>query len=133
MLKKLLWGGIIIGALLPHPLLAEQKMIQQGSTSATATGRNSFAASRVHQSAEQNRSFERNLQQAIEQQAEGSAAAEGTDNTAVGDIYQKSRQNQAVDNQQGTQTATSNAAATGRNNRIINNTRQYNLQNQWSY
>ena len=133
MLKKLLWGGIIIGILLPSASLAEQKIIQQASTSATATGKNSFAASRVHQSAEQNRLTERNLQQEIEQQGESAAAAEGTDNIVVSDIYQESSQNQAVSNQQGTQTATSNAAATGRNNRIINNTGQYNRQNQWQY
>ena len=133
MSNKLIWGGIIIGVLLPHAALAEQKINQQGSTSATATGRNNFAASQVYQSAAQNRTSDRNLQQAIAQQGQSITAADGTDNTVVADIYQESRQHQAVGNQEGNQTATSNAAATGRNNRIINNTGQYNRQNQWQY
>ena len=51
MLRKLLWSGVLIGALFPHSLLAEQRINQRGSTSATAS-KNSFAASRVHQSSD---------------------------------------------------------------------------------
>ncbi|MEO0927598.1 MAG: hypothetical protein AAFY63_17175 [Cyanobacteria bacterium J06643_13] len=133
MLVKLLSGSILVASLLSQPLLAEQKIRQQGSTSATATGNNSFAASRVHQSATQNRAGNYNLQQGIDQKGQSSAAGNGKDNTVVSDISQDSVQNQARENQRANQAATGNATATGRNNRLINNTGQYNRQNQWSY
>lgn len=130
---RLLSAGVLAVCLVSPPLLAEQKTRQQGNTSATATGNNNFAASRVHQSTSQNRLSNNRRQQIIRQQGKSQVLADGQDNTVVSDIYQDSRQNQAGNGQQATQTATGNAAATGRNNRIISNTGQYNLQNQWQY
>ncbi|MEL6580246.1 MAG: hypothetical protein AAFQ14_10865 [Cyanobacteria bacterium J06621_12] len=132
-LFKLLSGGFLAVNLVSQPLLAEQKIRQQGNTSATAAGNNNFAASQVHQSATQNRLHNSRRRQVTEQRGESRAAANGQDNTVVSDIDQDSRQNQAGRSQRAKQTATGNAAATGRNNRIISNTGQYNLQNQWKY
>lgn len=137
MWQKWLCWGILATSLIPHPLLAEQKVIQQGSTSATAVGRNNFAASRVHQSANQTRQENSGQQQVIEQEGDSSVVGNGQDNTVVNDIIQSSQQNQDrrvnSHNQQGIQRARGNASATGTNNRIISNTGQYNLQHQWSY
>lgn len=130
---RFLSASVLAVCLLSPPLLAEQRTSQQGNTSARATGNNNFAASRVHQSTSQNRLSNTRRQQVIKQQGKSQVVADGQDNTVVSDLYQDSRQNQAGKSQRATQTARGNAAATGRNNRIISNTGQYNLQNQWQY
>ena len=143
MSSKLLSLGIAAGILIPNAVLAEQVIIQQGSSNATAIGNHNYARSSVHQSATQNQSANPNAYlngqgQVSIQQGDSNAAAIGNNNAVVGNIEQNSVQNQNGNysdrhNQSAVQDATDNAAAVGNDNRIINNTRQYNLQNQWSY
>lgn len=145
MSHKILSIGIATASLffIPHLVRAEQVIIQQGSTSATAVGNNNFAASSVHQSATQNQYANPNAYvneqgQVTVQQGHSNAAAIGQNNTVVNNIDQNSVQNQYgnygdPNNQLAVQNATGNSAAIGENNLIINNTGQYNQQNQWSY
>ena len=143
MSRTLLFLVAVASILIPNTVLAQQVVIQQGSTSATAVGDNNFAAGRVHQSAEQNQHANPNAYvneqgQVIEQNGQSSAAAVGQGNVVISDIEQNSVQNQHGNygdptQQLGVQSATDNAAAVGQNNTIVNTTGQYNLQNQWSY
>jgi hypothetical protein len=136
MSHKILSLGIAFSILIPNVVLAEQVIIQQGSTSATAVGNNNYAASSVHQAATQNQNANVNDPNQIAiQQGQSNTAAIGQNNAVISNIEQNSVQNQSGDpnNQLGIQSATDNAAAIGNNNTIINNTGQYNLQNQWSY
>jgi hypothetical protein len=135
MSHKILSLGIAFSILIPNAVLAEQVIIQQGSTSATAVGNNNYAASSVHQAATQNQNTNVNDpgQLAI-QQGESNTAAIGQNNAVISNIDQNSVQNQSGSTDQlGVQSATDNAAAIGNSNTIINSTGQYNLQNQWSY
>ncbi|HEY9771020.1 MAG TPA: hypothetical protein V6C71_21420 [Coleofasciculaceae cyanobacterium] len=143
MSKQLLSLSIVASILIPNIVLAEQVVVQQGSTNATAIGNHNFAASSVEQSATQNQSANPNAYineqgQTVVQQGQSSAAAVGQDNVVISEIEQNSVQNQSgnygdPNNQQAIQNATDNAAAIGQQNTIINTTGQYNLQNQWSY
>lgn len=143
MSHQLLSLGIAVGILIPNLVLAEQVIIQQGSTSATAVGNNNYAGSSVHQSATQNQDANPNAYlneqgQLSIQQGTSSAAAIGNHNTVISNIAQDSIQNQQGNysdrhNQTAIQNAVDNSAAVGNGNSIINSTGQYNRQTQWSY
>lgn len=136
MSHKILSLGIAFSVLVPNVVLAEQVIIQQGSTSATAIGNNNYAASSVDQAATQNQNASVNdPNQTAIQLGQSNTAAIGENNAVISNIDQNSVQNQAGDpnNQLAVQSATDNAAAIGNSNTIINSTGQYNLQNQWSY
>ena len=143
MSHKLLSLGIAAGILVPNVVLAEQVIIQQGSTSATAIGNHNYAASSVNQSSVQNQAVNPNTYineqgQVSIQQGNSNAAAVGNNNTVTSNITQDSVQYQQGNysdhhNQTAVQNATDNSTAIGDRNRIINTTGQYNLQNQWSY
>ena len=141
MFSRWLYRGVLVGSLLglsTEPLLAQNRIIQQSSSSATAVGENNFAASQVRQHATQNSTTQ---PQTIEQYGHSSVTAEGENNTVVGDIYQESIQDRGSkykysdperyaerNRQTSIQRATINSTIKGGNNRAISNTRQYNLQ-----
>ncbi|MGD1918747.1 MAG: hypothetical protein ACFCAD_07565 [Pleurocapsa sp.] len=143
MSRKLLSLGIAAGILIPNIVLAEQVVIQQGSSNATAVGDRNYAGSSIHQSSTQNQhakpdAYVNEQRQSSIQQGYSNSAAEGNNNEVVSNIEQNSLQDQDGNyrdshHQSGIQNATDNATAVGNNNRITNHTRQYNRQNQWSY
>ena len=131
-MRKWLYKGILVVSLLScaQPLLAQNRIIQQSSSRATASG-NNFATSQVQQSATQNGSSNPEQSQTIEQYGHSSATANGENNTVIGNIYQQSQQesNSGTDSRRNIQRATQNSLATGRNNRVFSKIRQYNWQN----
>lgn len=139
MYHKLLSLSIATGILIPNIVLAEQTVIQRGSTGATAIGNNNRAQSTLNQSTSQSQNSSNHLfgtRQTSIQQGESGAVGVGNDNSVTNRIYQNSTQRQDGSygsNQNAEQNATSRGEATGDRNRISNTTRQYNRQNRWSY
>jgi len=135
MLQKWLYRSVLVGSLLgllTEPLLAQNRIIQQSSSRATATGNNSVAASKVQQSATQNGSANPQQQLTIEQYGSSSATADGENNFVITDINQESHQQGSIysnSDRLNIQRATINGKTTGNNNRVFSNTRQYNWQN----
>jgi hypothetical protein len=68
--------------ILPNLVSAEQVIIQSGSSSASARGNNNFAASRVNQSARQNKLGNGNPNQLIIQKGNVNSTAVGANNGA---------------------------------------------------
>jgi|GEM_PF-6620867 len=132
-MRKWLYKGILVVSLLSctEPLLAQNRIIQQSSSRATATGKNNVAASQVEQYATQNGSANSQQRLTIEQYGSSSATANGENNTVVTDIYQESHQQGTsfIGDRQNIQRATQNSSAAGRNNRVFSHARQYNWQN----
>ncbi|MCC0175654.1 hypothetical protein I4641_01495 [Waterburya agarophytonicola K14] len=143
MYHKLLSLGIAAGILIPNIVLAEQKVIQQGSSSATAIGNNNRVSSRVYQSVTQNQNANNNgyinrQEQISLQEGHSNATVVGDNNLINTKINQNSIQIQERnyrnrDNQRSQQNAVIHGEAIGDNNRIMNSTGQYNRQNKWGY
>ncbi|MEL6929894.1 MAG: hypothetical protein AAFO95_14810 [Cyanobacteria bacterium J06600_6] len=135
MFHQWLFRGVFVCSLLSllaEPLGAQNRIIQQSSSRATATGRNSFAASQVRQSASQNSSANPQQGLTIEQYGSANATADGNNNVVISNIDQESDQQRSryiTGDRQNVQRATINGRAWGRNNRVFSNTRQYNRQN----
>ena len=134
MFSRWLYRSVLVGSLLSlsaEPLLAQNRIIQQNSSRATAVGENNFAASQVQQRASQDGSGNPQQQLTIEQYGSSNATADGENNVVITDIYQESHQqgSYGTGNRQSIQRAIQNGRAIGRNNRIFSNIRQYNSQN----
>ena len=132
MLRQWLYRGVLVGSLLSlsaKPLLAQNRIIQQSSSRATATGENNVAVSQVRQYATQTGSTAQ--PQTIRQYGHSGVTADGENNKVIGEIYQESIQNRGnySDRQTSIQRATINNTVKGYSNRAVSNTRQYNFQN----
>lgn len=111
----------------PNIVSAEQTITQSGSANASAEGNNSFAASRVNQSARQNRI---RGNQTILQQGIVNSEAIGQNNTVTGNINQSARQRQRnSNNQEVRQNASGNYRGVGSDNIIQGTSKQHSIQN----
>ena len=139
MYKQFISLTIATGILIPNVVLAEQTVIQRGSTSARAVGHNNRVRSSVNQSANQSQDSFNYLygnQQTSIQQGESNGVGVGNDNLVTNRVDQYSTQTQAgrdFDNQNSEQNAIRRGEATGDRNRINHTNRQHNRQNRWSY
>ena len=131
MLQKTLSLSLAVVALIATSNLAraEQTIIQSGSATASAEGENSFAASRVNQSARQNRI---RGNQTILQQGSVNSSARGQNNAVTGHIRQSAEQNQVNPNnsQRATQNASGDYVGVGNNNTIQGSSEQRSIQTQ---
>jgi hypothetical protein len=130
MSNKILSLGLVTITFLfiPNITRAQNVIIQQGSSSATAVGQGNRAHSSTHQSASQHGGSN----QVIIQQAESNSTAIGTNNTVINNVNQSSVQNRysvSPTGQISIQRGISNGTAIGENNRVIGNVEQINQQN----
>ena len=123
MFLKILVGLVTItGAITPN-LVQAQVIIQSGSSSATAEGKNNWAVGKVRQSARQ-----RNLDriQIIKQHGTVDSSARGQNNTVVGNINQSAHQ-QLHRNQSITQNASGTYRGVGTDNIVDGNIDQRSI------
>lgn len=117
MFLKILVGMVTItGVVIPN-LVQAQVIIQSGSSSANAEGKNNWAVGGVEQSARQSNNLSNygNSQQIIQQSGRVNSSARGRNNTVVGNINQSAQQ-QEKNNQTVIQNASGNYRGTGSNN-----------------